>query len=104
MNVEIKQIASSASSDDNSPWYDLSVSNGQVTVDEDGDGGHDGDLTGESVQIETSADSVIAVEKGGGLISYKAATEDPPSLRAHLAWYDSDADILTILEFVETEA
>jgi len=100
MIVENKQIKSNNVPDDSRPWYDLSVSNGRLTVDTDGDGGNGVDLTGESIEIDTTQDSIVAVDDGAGLIAYGQG-DDAPTLRAHLAWYDASADTVTILDFVE---
>lgn len=101
MNVEYQQITSRASPDDKRPWYDLSVSDGSVVIETDGDGGMDSDQSGESVTVDTSTDSVVAVSSDGELINY--ATGEIQDLRAHLAWYDAETDTLTLLEFVESE-
>jgi len=101
MNVETKQIKSNADPTDNHPWYDVSVAEGVLSVDLDGDGGHKPDLTDESIQIGGSTDSVVAVEQDGGLVNYPTGSDSVPPLRAHLAWYDSETDTITVLEFVE---
>lgn len=100
MDVTTKKIVSASSPDDDRPWYDLSVNNGDLIIDTDGDGGHAPDLTGDSIAIDTSQNSVVAIEQGGGLITFALGDLAPP-LRAHLAWYDASADTVQILEFVE---
>ena len=100
MNVEYRQIRSNASPDDNGPFYDISLSDGSVIVETDGDGGSDADLSDESITINTETDSVVAVSSDGELISYPVG--ESHELRAHLAWYDADSDTVTLLEFVDS--
>ena len=99
MNVEYREIRSSSSPDDDRPFYDLSVTDGGVVVDKDGDGGTGVDLSGESIAVDTSGDSVVAVSSDGDLITYPVG--EKRILRAHLGWYHAGSDTLTLLEFVE---
>jgi hypothetical protein len=101
VTIKTQLIRGKSDPNDDRPWYDLSVDNNQLIVDVDGDGGHKPDLSGKSIQIDTSEDSVVAVEQGDGLVTYPIGTDDVPPLRAHLAWYSADDDTLTLLEFVE---
>ena len=101
MNIDRKKIRSVESADSTSPWYGLSVSDGAVVVETDGDGGTDVDLTNESVAVETSSDSAVAVTSDGELINYPPGEQH--DLRAHLGWYTADDDTLTLLEFVEAD-
>ena len=101
MIVDYRTIRSSASVDDSRPYYDLSVDGDDLVVEIDGDGGTEVDLSGESIRVNTSQDSVVAVSSEGELISYPNGEDH--DLRAHLAWFDSESDTLTVLEFVESE-
>ena len=102
MIITRKQIKSSASPEDAKPWYEIAVTDGYLTINTDGDGGHAADLTEETIAVDTSQDSVVAVEQDGGLITFPQRTDDAPTLRAHLGWYDAETDTLTLLEFVES--
>jgi len=104
MEVTKRPIKSTAAPDDTRPWYDLSVDDGVLTVDKDGDGGSPTDLTGDAVDIDTSQNSIVAVDTNGELVSAPASSNGPmPDVyRAHLAWYDADADVVTVLEFAES--
>jgi hypothetical protein len=97
MDVEYKQIQSSSPPDNNRPWYELSASNGTVVIETDG--GTDVELGGRSVDVETSADSVVAVSADGELVT--CLSGERRDLRAHLGWYDADTETLTLLESVE---
>jgi hypothetical protein len=113
MNVEYTQISSVESSDHPKPWYVVEVDGGEVAVTEDKDGGRQAglqnartntpdhvDLPDESA-VSGSGKVTYAVTVDGEFISYDPENADPPNLRAHLGWYDSDTDTLTLLDFVE---
>lgn len=113
--VRKRQIRSVESDDHPTPWYEIQITNGEPEITADKDGGLDGTVTGTAnvpdfVDLPTPAraamakDAVYAVTEGGEFIAYEPGiilSEHGVSLRAHLAWYDSDADEFTILEFVE---
>lgn len=116
MTVE-KTIKSVKSADDPHPWYDVQVNSDIPEIAEDRDGGTDFDMGGgtqpqvpsfvdlpEPAQKAMSSDVVYAVTESGEFIAYEQGTglsEHGISLRAHLAWYDSDANEFTVLDFIE---
>lgn len=100
MDIETTQIRSSADPSDPQPWYDLAVDQGDLVIRDDRDGVPDVDLSGKRVSIDTSDDRVIAVKMDGSVDQFVPG-DGSDILRAHLAWYDSEADTITILEFAE---
>lgn len=113
--VVTRSIGSVEDPDDPHPWYDVEVNNGQPEILADKDGGLDGEVTGaaavpdfadlpDPARRAMSSDVVYAVTEAGEFIAYEAGTdlsEHGVSLRAHLGWYDSEADEFTVLEFTE---
>lgn len=82
------------------PWYEITVSNGVLTVDNDLDGMTDTDLSGESVQIDTDTNSIVAVTTDGELSTFQVG-DAPYILRAHLAWFNHSKDELIVNHFVQ---
>ena len=89
-----KQINSEK--DGTMPWYDVDVSDNELTILKDLDGQTEFDLTGESVDIP--ADGVIGVTTDGGL--YAGDIDNAPQLRARLAYHNGTEWV--VLDF-ETE-
>jgi len=108
-----KQIKSVKDGSNAKPWYEIDLSNAppEITQDNDGGTGHDTafvsvESVGDVDPDDPSRNAVYAVTDGGRYICYPQSyrlSQDAISLRAHLAWYDSDADEFTVLEFVESE-
>lgn len=111
-----KKIRGIKDPDDSHPWYVTEITNGLLEITEDMDGALDVDLRGatpnvpdhvdlpEQAQAAMDSDAVYAVTTDGEFIAYEPSADlaaHDISLRAHLAWYDSDADEFTVLEFVE---
>lgn len=113
--VQKRQIRSVESGDNPHPWYELQINSDEPEITADKDGGLGPTVTGPAnvpdfvdlpapAQRAMSKDVVYAVTGAGEFIAYETGTdlsERGVSLRAHLAWYDSEADEFTILEFVE---
>lgn len=115
--TKYKQIKSVKDPSTSQPWYDVQISSGLPEVVSDNDGGTSFDMSGVSASTPSfsslpspaasamAADAIYAVTESGDFIAYEPGTdlsEHGISLRAHLAWYDSDTDEFTVLEFVES--
>lgn len=103
--------------DESSPkvWYETAIKNGQPEILEDRDGGLSTTITGTATvpnfadisspaKQPISMDVSYAVTADGKFIAYDSdadVSDHGVNLRAQLAWYDSDADEFTVLEFVE---
>jgi hypothetical protein len=111
--MQTKQITSVKDADNPKPWYEIDLSNAPPEITQDNDGGTDHDTASASIESINGADAdnpsqdvVYAVTEGGRYICSPRGydlSQDGISLRAHLAWYDADADEFTVLEFVDTE-
>lgn len=112
--MNTKQISSVEDADDPHPWYDVQITDGRPEIASDSDGGTGFDMSATKAQAPdwasapspparaTQTDVTYAVTEAGEFSAYTAAdVEDVPPLRAHLAWYDADADEFTVVEFTE---
>ena len=103
MNIKYKTIRSIESETNPKPWYVVDVEDDEIVIKEDKDGGRDSDLKKSSTlipEVSGSGDVTYVVTEGGEFISWDPrTTEDVPQVRAHLGWYDSETDTLTLLEF-----
>lgn len=114
--VKNRQIKSIKDSNEPQPWYDVQISDGLPEVVSDNDGGTGFDMSGVAASTPAFSslpnpaasamanDAIYAVTESGEFIAYEPGTnlsENGVSLRAHLAWYDSETDEFTVLEFVE---
>lgn len=110
-----KQVRSIQDESHPAPWYEVEMNNDEPEIIRDSDGGTETSVTGTAnvpdfadlptpAQSAVSKDVVFAVTEGGEFIAYEKGTELAEhniSLRAHLAWYDSETDEFTVLDFVE---
>ena len=113
MNIKYKTIRSIESETNPKPWYVVEVDSDDVEIVEDKDGGREAGLQNartnipdhvdlpDASEVSESGKVTYAVTEDGEFIGYDPENADPPSLRAHLGWYDAETDTLTLLEFVE---
>lgn len=114
--VTKRQIGSVESPESPHPWYELEVRNDAPYIVADKDGGTAFDMSDtahkapsfvdlpDPAQRAMSKDVVYAVTESGEFIAYEPGDDlasQGISLRAHLAFYDSEADEFTVLEFTE---
>jgi hypothetical protein len=115
--MQTKKIKSVKDGSNPKPWYSVEVSSGIPEIAEDKDGGTGLDMGGgtqpsvpsfvdlpDPAQAAMQKDAIYAVTGSGEFIAYEPGTnlsEHGVSLRAHLAWYDSETDEFTVLEFIE---
>lgn len=105
------QIQSVKDASNPKPWYEVNLENGPPEITDDSDGETDFNASEATVEavgdINPDApvtDCIYAVTVDGRYICYPKGRDlfdDEISLRAHLAWYDSDIDEFTAIEFVD---
>lgn len=114
--VTKKQISSVKDASDPRPWYDVRISSGLPEITSDNDGGTTFDMSGISASTPSWSaapsppaepmitDVIYAVTESGEFAAFTPATdvsEHAVNLRAHLAWYNSETNEFTVLDFVE---